>query len=165
MAVHASLDNRVLSLVVVLLLLSLRVAVQEALSLMASSRVSSSSLESLPLSFSGSLIDVVVEGLSGIDALLGKLVSLFVLFCFPEHASNLFVREPALLVLDDDVVGLTGTLLDGLDEHLDGDCLLVVLVGGEHLGLLGGDVRSLGGLSYSLLHRRSRYQEREEWHR
>mmetsp|Transcript_13656 Transcript_13656/g.16413 ORF Transcript_13656/g.16413 Transcript_13656/m.16413 type:complete len:438 (-) Transcript_13656:809-2122(-) len=132
------------------------------------------------------VLDVVGESLelvAGINLLLEHPVLLGVLLSLTDHTFDLLLTEATLLVLDNDLLRLTGSLIFGTDvqdtvginlesdlnlrnttggggnvgkvelsekvivlghgtltlEHLDGDGGLLILVGGESLGLLVGD--------------------------
>ena len=143
-------------------------------------------LGDLELTLGESVLEGVGVGLKtvlGLDAGRLKLVLLLVLLSLGKHALDLLLGETALVVGDGNLVGLSGTLLEGGDVHdtvginiegdlnlgnttggrgnaselelseevvvlsastltledLDQDTGLVVGVGGEGLGLLGGD--------------------------
>lgn len=59
------------------------------------------------------VVRVVLEFVSGLDALTGGLVLIGVLFGFLNHTLNFLSGETALVVGDSDALSLTGTLVNG----------------------------------------------------
>jgi hypothetical protein len=117
LGIHSSLDDGVtnslkfLSLLVIFFLFGVRVAVQEALSVLDSffecSLIISGNLafELLRITETGlNRVDVVIEGLSGVNSLFSELISLFILLSFSQHAGNILIRKSTILILNDDVV-------------------------------------------------------------
>jgi hypothetical protein len=88
-------------------------------------------------------VGVGLEAVLGLDAASLSLVLLLVLLGVSEHALDLLLGETALVVGDDNLVGLAGTLLKGRDVHdsvgvkVEGDLDLRNTTGGR------GDAREL----------------------
>jgi len=81
-------------------------------------------------------VDVAVQGVLGVDSLLGDLVLLRELLGVPQHLLDLLLRQPTLVVGDGDLVLDVGTLIvggdgqDGVGVDLEGDLDLGLSSGG-----------------------------------
>uniref|UniRef100_A0A7S3NEG7 NAD-specific glutamate dehydrogenase n=1 Tax=Aureoumbra lagunensis TaxID=44058 RepID=A0A7S3NEG7_9STRA len=76
-------------------------------------------------------VGVRLKTVLGSDTLALGLVLLLVLLSIVKHALNLLLRQAALVVGDDNLVGLAGTLLDGGDVH---DTVGIKIEGDLNLG-------------------------------
>merc|ERR1719311_908416 len=77
-------------------------------------------------------VDVSVESIARVDALLRQLVFLRELLRFPDHLLDLLLRQPALVVRDRDLLGVARALVLGADVE---DTVRVDLEGDLNLRL------------------------------
>ncbi|KAK8923280.1 NAD-specific glutamate dehydrogenase [Metarhizium anisopliae] len=86
---------------------------------------------------------VVVKGISGADTATLGLISFLVLLSISQHALNLFLGQAALVVGDDNLVGLAGALLNSGDVH---DTIGIKIKGNLNLGNTAGSGRNTSEL-------------------
>ncbi|KAF5137627.1 NAD-specific glutamate dehydrogenase [Metarhizium anisopliae] len=86
---------------------------------------------------------VVIKGISGADTATLGLISFLVLLGISQHALNLFLGQAALVVCDDNLVGLAGALLNSGDVH---DTIGIKIKGDLNLGNTTGSGRNTSEL-------------------